>query len=120
MALKLAPVFRGYAEVNQSNEGKTMEVMTLTSLASEGEKGGLFFYQVYKRQLAEGSPRVFHFSVSPTSMTSINAESTSNKRPPAVALFALFKQDIEFASKVSFTIEVLNPSFTFHNLEWRT
>lgn len=56
MALKLAPVFRGYAEVNQSNEGKTMEVMTLTSLASEVEKGGLFFYQVYKRQLAEGSP----------------------------------------------------------------
>ena len=42
VALKLAPVFRGYAEVNQSNEGKTMEVMTCTSLASEVEKGGPF------------------------------------------------------------------------------
>ena len=53
MALKLAPVFRGYVEVNQSNEGKTMEVMTLTSLASEVEKGGLFY------QISEGSLECF-------------------------------------------------------------
>ena len=59
MALKLAPVFRGYVEVNQSNEGKTMEVMTLTSLASEVEKGGLFLSNL------GGESRVFHFSVSP-------------------------------------------------------
>ena len=58
MALKLAPVFRGYAEVNQSNEGKTMEVMTLTSLASEVEKGGLFLSNL------GGESRVFYFSVS--------------------------------------------------------
>ena len=57
VALKLAPVFRGYAEVNQSNEGKTMEVMTLTSLASEVEKGGLFLSNL------GGESRVFYFSV---------------------------------------------------------